>query len=390
MNNVVPVRVGIITDAVYFQNDGNTYSLDGVNGDRQWARYLRPEMHYVVYGRLKPGELEKNHAPMSDVQLRPLRYYNGLGAAIGHIPSLLVAAHKAVKEQDLLIIRMPGVVGLAFALQARIHRLPYAVELVGDIGDLFRNSESRGLRALAPLSGWLVRRAVRNASAVRYVTQTSLQDQFPSRAPTMGISNVQIPDEDFAPTSRPRDDLTMPLRLLCVGTQEFNYKGHDTAILALKHLRAKNFDATLTFIGEGKLSAHFRDLAKNSGVGNHITFLGHQENTQVFDAYKQHHMLLQPSLTEGLPRTVIEAMSQALPVLGSNVSGLPELLNPRFSIPPSNPVLLAEAIRELATPDTWVLESHRSLKESQRYKLSTLSEQFTQWIDLLVRVGSRR
>lgn len=387
MNSQFPVRVGIVTDAVYFRNDGRTYSLDGVNGDRQWERYMRPEMSYVVYGRLKPGAAEINHAPMSQVELRPLKYYNGLRAAIRHVPSLLAAARKAAKEQDLLIIRMPGVVGLVFALQARIHKLPYAVELVGDIGDLFRNGDSRGLRALAPLSNFLVKNAVRHASAVRYVTQTSLQDHFPSKAQTMGISNVQIPDTEFATTSRTASDLNMPLRLLCVGTQEFNYKGHDTAILALKLLRAANFDANLTFIGDGKLAATLHDLAKESGVGDHIRFLGRKEKAQVFDAYKDHHVLLQPSLTEGLPRTVIEAMSQAMPVLGSNVSGLPELLNPKFSIPPSNPVLLAKAIREIASPRTWVSESQRSLNASKSYKLSTLSARFTQWIDLLESLG---
>jgi glycosyltransferase involved in cell wall biosynthesis len=68
------------------------------------------------------------------------------------------------------------------------------------------------------------------------------------------------------------------------------------------------------------------------------------------------HAFVMPSIErEGLPRAVIEAMSQSIPVVVSDVGGMPEMVEDGVSglvVPPSNPVALREALSKLeASPE---------------------------------------
>src|SRR5690606_35953689 len=57
----------------------------------------------------------------------------------------------------------------------------------------------------------------------------------------------------------------------------------------------------------------------------------------------------QPSRTEGLPRSLIEAMSRGCPAVGSNVGGIPELLSSHYTFPPGDIERFCEIVRRLLT-----------------------------------------
>ena len=63
-----------------------------------------------------------------------------------------------------------------------------------------------------------------------------------------------------------------------------------------------------------------------------MIFLGLKTSKEVMKILKDADIYLQPSLQEGLPRSVVEAMSVALPCIGFNTGGIPELLEPEFVV----------------------------------------------------------
>ena len=75
-----------------------------------------------------------------------------------------------------------------------------------------------------------------------------------------------------------------------------------------------------------------------------------------------------PSLGEGLPRSMIEAMARALPCIGSTAGGIPELLPQEDLVPPGDARALAQKIREVLTnPHRLTQMSARNLATSQQY-----------------------
>ena len=83
----------------------------------------------------------------------------------------------------------------------------------------------------------------------------------------------------------------------------------------------------------------------------------------------QADLFVLPSYQEGLPRAMIEAMARALPCLGSNAGGIPELLPPEDRVPAGNAVALAAKIRAVITdPQRMACMSARNLSKAAEYR----------------------
>ena len=93
-------------------------------------------------------------------------------------------------------------------------------------------------------------------------------------------------------------------------------------------------------------------FCQDQGLSDHVVFLGHQE--KIADYYQVLDLLVSPSLSEGLPNTVLEAMSFGVPVLATAVGGVPEIIQNGngMIVPPNDPVALAERMIELLRDDT--------------------------------------
>jgi glycosyltransferase involved in cell wall biosynthesis len=80
------------------------------------------------------------------------------------------------------------------------------------------------------------------------------------------------------------------------------------------------------------------------------------------------------SLTEGLPKALLEAMARGLPAVGSLVGGIPELLSREALVPPADERRLAEKIMSLARdPEGLTRLSARNFEEASRYRHELLS-----------------
>ena len=78
-------------------------------------------------------------------------------------------------------------------------------------------------------------------------------------------------------------------------------------------------------LGTGPMEAFLKNLAKERGLlGKYVEFLGNQED--VASIYQQAAILVLPSAYEGTPNVVLEAMATGLPIVATNVGGIPDLI----------------------------------------------------------------
>ena len=110
--------------------------------------------------------------------------------------------------------------------------------------------------------------------------------------------------------------------LLCVGDL-IKRKNHQLVINSLQYLDEKY---CLAICGDGPEQENLVSLANSLGVLNRVRFLGFRRD--VPEIMHQADLLVFPSIHEGLPVSVLEAMSCNLPVLASNIRGIfPDLIN---------------------------------------------------------------
>lgn len=89
----------------------------------------------------------------------------------------------------------------------------------------------------------------------------------------------------------------------------------------------KKIPHTVFFIvGDGKenIVSELKQLSETMGLSENIHFTGHR--TDLINVYSSFDLFLMTSLTEGLPNTVLEAMALEIPVVATNVGGVPELI----------------------------------------------------------------
>jgi glycosyltransferase involved in cell wall biosynthesis len=94
----------------------------------------------------------------------------------------------------------------------------------------------------------------------------------------------------------------------------------------------------------------------------------------VLDWLSAGDIYVQPSHTEGLPRSLIEAMSVGLPCVGTNVGGIPELLDSICLVPPKDVHALSEALKIIISNYELRKEQSRiNLVKSASYHIDVLN-----------------
>lgn len=127
---------------------------------------------------------------------------------------------------------------------------------------------------------------------------------------------------DPAQTSRPEDLPSSAFHFAAVG-RVTPVKGLEFALQALARLDPSS-PAVLDVIGTGELVPALQRQARQLDLGERVRFLGFRKN--IYDYLAHADVLLMPSLHEGLPYTVLEALSLGTPILGSRIGGLAEIL----------------------------------------------------------------
>jgi glycosyltransferase involved in cell wall biosynthesis len=232
------------------------------------------------------------------------------------------------------------------------------------------------LSAVRRMDGWTARNLTNHFHAVSGAVKDSAVQALridPNRVTV--VERGRDPGRLGAPSpdrrARVRSELGLaddaPV-IVTVGRQEFQ-KGHVYLVRAFEALAASHPGAVLLLIGpRGSQSADIEAEISRSPFRDRIMTLGHRDD--VADLLAAADAFALPSLYEGFPGAVIEAMALGLPVVASNLPTLREVVddgNSALLVPARDPRRLAEAIGQVVDDP----ETARRLGERGRERVLT-------------------
>jgi glycosyltransferase involved in cell wall biosynthesis len=140
-----------------------------------------------------------------------------------------------------------------------------------------------------------------------------------------------------------------PGYLLFVGRLRIR-KGVEVLLEALRELRGGAPGAVLKIAGDGEHRGALERKAAELELGSAVAFLGSCDGARVRTLLAGAAALVVPSIYEGMPLVVLEAMERGVPVVASAVSGIPEVVvdgETGWLVPPEDPEALAGALSEV-------------------------------------------
>lgn len=145
-----------------------------------------------------------------------------------------------------------------------------------------------------------------------------------------------------------------------------------TAIEAFASIRSRYPDATMHIAGEGEERQRLEQHCRRLGISDAVHFTGRLSHEQIAALYREADLMLNPSLADNMPNSLLEAMASGVPVVTTDVGGIPYLVEDgvhALLVPPAEPGKMAAA--SLAILDDAALR-HRLVQAGRE-----LVEQFT-------------
>ena len=290
-----------------------------------------------------------------------------------------------VKRCDIVVARVPSVVANKAAKYSRKHNIPYLVEVIGCAWDSYWNYNLFG-KVVAPAAFLGMRNCIAHADYATYVTEKFLQHRYPCHCKSINCSNVFIqecPDEVFEnrlnriKESSKRNTVV----IMTAAAVDVPYKGQEYVIKAIPELNKNGIKVDYKLAGFGD-KTRLTNIAEECGVTDQVRFLGTLSHDEVLAEEDCSDIYVQPSLQEGLPRSVIEAMSRGCPALGARTAGIPELIDSECVFKPASASDIARAVLMLVKSDMSKYAEH-NFNKSKKYLSDVLEQRrntFFEWV----------
>lgn len=379
------MRLGVYTDYVYRRDaDGMVYA------DRAFALFLaevgRSFDDLVLFGRLSPSA-GTAHYPVGDaVRFIALPHYPSVTAVAQALGAWRRSARifsRELASLDVVWLLGPHPLGFAFAALAGLRATPVVLGVRQDMPAYVRSRHPgrRGVQALADVLEGTNRLLARRCPVV--VVGDDLARRY-GRAPrllTIAVSLVRQTDVRVV-TDLGRERYGNELRVLSVGRLETE---KNPLLLAeiLAVLRRASTRWRLVVCGEGPEEWALRDRLSELGVGDACELRGYVPLTAgLLDVYRDAHVFLHVSLTEGLPQVLLEAFAAGLPVVATRVGGVQAAAGEAaLLVPPSDAQAAAAAVARIAEDlPLRVRMVERGLKHARQHTLEIESARVAMFI----------
>ncbi len=149
----------------------------------------------------------------------------------------------------------------------------------------------------------------------------------------------------FSPADRTQSPSDAAPHLIVTRNLESIYN-NEGAIRAFALLRSTYPQARLTLTGTGPELGRLQQVAKEKGLADAVHFAGRLDSSQMADLYRSAQLMWNPSLVDNMPNSVLEAMASGVPVVSTNVGGVPFMLShgrTGMLVEPNDPRALADA-----------------------------------------------
>ncbi len=325
------MRVVAIDDAPVW-TDGERYSMP--NPMNRFYEQLACELGEVVVcgptSRVSADVVNRGHiADPGLVRFASRPYYESpmdfLARGVLLIVPTVWALWQAVRSADVVYLRLPSVVGLMAYGMTVVRGRPRIVQIKGSwhasVGDRF-------LGAMKALGKALVKVfAMGDYFIARRSTTLVHTDDHYRRANT-GKNRVHMAIVSLVSQGdiRGREDTCQetPVKLLFVGRVS-PAKGLEYVMRALSEMDEPR--PTLRIVGTGPELSRLHQLADGLSLDSLVSFegnLGHGDS--LMEVYRTSDVFILPSVTEGIPKVIFEAMASGIPIIATEVGGIPHVI----------------------------------------------------------------
>lgn len=319
---------------IYKDKDGNYY--DSILNDQMFERYFKvaDQLELVIRTRdvnVNTGLKKMGRISNPNIYVAECPNLSSVKGLFRNQKQAIKIIEKSLKQADLVFIRVPSVIGNFSIDIARKLKKKYLVEVVGCPWDAYWNYSFKG-KMLAPFAMHMMKKRVKNAPFVLYVTNRFLQERYPTKGKQINCSNVELAESNTEILAERIEKInsyssTSVYKIGTAAGLDVLYKGQQYIIKTLAELKKRGITNIEYELIGGGTGSYLKKLAKELDVEDQVKVLGQMPHDEVFSWLDGLDIYAQPSRQEGLPRSVIEAMSRALPCIGARTAGIPELLN---------------------------------------------------------------
>jgi glycogen synthase len=183
-----------------------------------------------------------------------------------------------------------------------------------------------------------------------------------------------IDTSTFKPAANKAPGIFSSGRILLSVSVLHKQKGVQYLIEAMNEIVKKVPDVHLMIVGDGPYRKELEALADNLALRGHVTFAGKKRNRELVEYYNAADAFIIPTVrVEGLPLIELEAMSSGLPVIASNIGGIPTVIDNGV-----NGILVKPGdVGELTANIIDVLSDHKLAKRLADRARTTIMEGFS-------------
>ena len=305
-----------------------------------------------------------------------------------HIPELARFALTIIYYSKIVLNRIkPDLLHCFFTLPSgscglyckKVFNVPYITSVLGadvpgfNIGD-WRLDAYHALTK--PLS-----RAIWNNSSHVVANSLSLQETCKQFSPKHSIEIISngVDTELFYPNKN-KNATSSEVQLLFI-SRLMPQKGIDTLINACNVLNQRGItNYKLTIVGEGHLKGLMFSLIEKYRIREKINYLGWKDLDELPDIYRKADIFILPSVMEGMPSVVLQAMASGLPIIASRVKGFEEVLEENVNglfAEYNNPGQFANAIEKLIESESLRKSmSQKSIEKSKQFSWESIAKQY--------------
>jgi glycosyltransferase involved in cell wall biosynthesis len=359
-----------------------------------WREILEVFDEVLVLARVKKADKLADGMFRADgegVAFIDLYDYRGLLSLICTWPFVLWQIKRATVKTDRFLL-MSGQVSVLLWFWLRLMKRPYAMGFVGRTVEAI-SAEGSGLfrhlyKLLGRVSEWVWKIQARRASQASY-TSEFLRQCYPTSEgeKEFVFSGVRITDDVL---TAPRDAGAFsqrPFVMVSVGRLELQ-KGHAWLVESAAELASKTDlpEWKMNILGPGTQIPVLKRRVKKLGLEYKVNIVGAVGwGYELFQYLDRAHLFVLPSFTEGLPRSLVEAMARGLPAIGANTGGIPELLDKQCLVEIGDVKGLAGRIADFMTkPDSLAEMSAKNFERALNFRVEiTKNRKLAFWRSIL-------
>lgn len=324
---------------------------------------------------------DNNLTPLIDprVEIFPISFFQGYKQYISSYFKIKKQIAMVVGECKVAIVRLPSTIGFSVIKQVENCKLPLALEIVANPKEISRQKNNLFIKFLYGIYDLQQKNACKKAVGIAYVTKYALQKDYPVVKNTCITTNYSSAKIDSSFYNGPRNlNLDKKEIIICHVSHPIKTldKGHETVINIVASLNERGYgNVVAKFAGDGEYVQRFVDFAQSKQVLDKIEFVGSLSQSELISFLKKSDIMVFPTISEGLPRVLIEAMASGLPCVSTNVGGIPELLIADSMFRPTDVTGFANKIIELIeNPIKYSEWSKFNFERSKEYEDTILQE----------------